>query len=253
MTYLQFHALFMLPPVLLLAVGLRKALPRLGDRARWALPAMTLIALAYTTPWDNILVWRGVWYYGMDRVVATIGYVPAEEYLFFLLQPLMTGMTFYLFLGRLVEEGHVPPAPEGPARLRLQGAFLWTALAAAGGLLLTETPGTYMGLILVWAAPVLAVLWLYGGEQVVRLRAAAIPSILLPTLYLWIADRVAIKAGVWDISARFSLGFRPLGLPVEEAVFFLMTNVLVVVGTTLFLVPGMHLDRPARIAVAQVV
>ena len=48
-------------------------------------------------------------------------------------------------------------------------------------------------------------------------------------------DRVAIGLGIWDITNRFSLGADPLGLPVEEAVFFLFTNLLVVQGAMLFL------------------
>jgi len=31
-----------------------------------------LLALVYTTPWDNYLIWRDVWHYGTDRVVGTI-------------------------------------------------------------------------------------------------------------------------------------------------------------------------------------
>jgi len=57
----------------------------------------------YTTPWDNYLIWRDVWHYGTDRVVGTIGYVPVEEYLFFLLQPILTGFWLYWLLSRTSE------------------------------------------------------------------------------------------------------------------------------------------------------
>lgn len=56
MTYLGFHLVFLLPPLLLLLLWNRPKAPRL-----WAYLLMPLIALLYTTPWDNYLVWKGVW------------------------------------------------------------------------------------------------------------------------------------------------------------------------------------------------
>ena len=64
-----------------------------GPALKW-LGVVLLLAFAYTTPWDNYLVFREVWGYPPGRVLATIGYVPVEEYAFFLLQPIMTGL-FY--------------------------------------------------------------------------------------------------------------------------------------------------------------
>lgn len=246
MTYLQFHLAFILPPLLILGWGLGRVLPALGRRGPWALPLILLVAFIYTTPWDNYLVWKEVWGYPPERVLARIGYVPVEEYLFFLLQPGIAGMLFYRLLARL-------PAAEDAGfamGVRLVGALPWLALTAAGVWLLTFEAGTYMGLILAWAAPVVALQWLYMGPSIWRLRRAVVPAILLPTVYLWVADWVAIDQGIWFISERFTLGWNPLGLPVEEATFFLVTNVLVVFGAVLFLAPGLpHLTpttpRPA--------
>ena len=91
MSYLAFLLVFIVPPLLVLAWTQRRRLRAIHPRARRFLVLMAVIALVYTTPWDNYLIWRGVWSYGGDRVVGTIGYVPVEEYLFFLLQPLLTG------------------------------------------------------------------------------------------------------------------------------------------------------------------
>jgi lycopene cyclase domain-containing protein len=68
---------------------------------------------------------------------------------------------------------------------------------------------------------------------------------VLPTVYLWVADRIAIGLGVWAISDRYTLGFAPLGLPVEEATFFLVTTVISVCGVLLFLLPGIPALRRA--------
>ena len=51
------------------------------------------------------LVFREVWGYPPGRVLATIGYVPVEEYMFFLLQPLLAGATLYWLLGRAIGRG----------------------------------------------------------------------------------------------------------------------------------------------------
>ena len=37
-----------------------------------------LLAVSYTTPWDNYLVWKGIWSYPPGRVLATIGWVPVR-------------------------------------------------------------------------------------------------------------------------------------------------------------------------------
>jgi lycopene cyclase domain-containing protein len=46
---------------------------------------LATVAFVWTTPWDNYLVKSGVWGYGNnDRVLYVIGFVPVEEYCFFI-------------------------------------------------------------------------------------------------------------------------------------------------------------------------
>jgi lycopene cyclase domain-containing protein len=240
MTYLQFHLVFLLPALILAAIPAWRVRGRLGTRAGWALFAVPPIALAYTTPWDNYLVWKGVWYYGADRVVGTIGYVPVEEYLFFVLQPLLAGAVLYGLLGRLAAQAPRPARPSSPRGVRVVGAVPWLVAAAIGALLLGTEHGTYMGLILAWASPVVSLMWLFMGPAFWRLRRATFPAIALVTVYLWIADALAIRWGIWAISDRYTFGVEPLGLPIEEATFFFVTTVISVFGVMLFLVPGMR-------------
>ena len=242
MTYLQFHLLFIVPPVLLLFSGLRRSLAALGTRGWWALWAVPLIALVYTTPWDAYLIRSGVWGYGSERVLGALWGVPFEEYAFFLLQPLLTGMVFYRLLARLLEVDPHPVLERSPRAVRRAGAAMALAWMVTGLALLQRTEGTYLGLILVWAMPVLAGMWWLKGDMIWRWKAATIPGVFIPTLWLWVADRYAIKAGVWHISEELTLGWNPTGLPVEEATFFLVTNMLVVSGLVLFLEPGLDTD-----------
>lgn len=233
MSYITFHLIF-LAPVITGMLLLYQHPPRKNEdnRVQLAIPLVCLIAVSYTTPWDNYLVAQEIWWYGSNRVAGTIGYVPVEEYLFFVLQPLLTGLFLYQYLGRY-EIVPRNPSPKAP----WFGSALFGGLAVVGGGFLTmgHTPATYLSLILIWAPPILAGMWLYDGETLWAYRKPLLISTALPTLYLWVADTIAIRMGIWTISPEYTIGVSPLGLPIEEALFFLFTNLLVVKGILLLL------------------
>lgn len=231
MTYLEFLLLFVALPTLVLALirpGLPSSYP--GKRPYVLLPIMAVIALIYTTPWDNYLVESGVWWYAEDAVLGTIGFVPVEEYLFFVIQPLLCGLVFYHVLSR---SGDISP-PDSARRPIFVTGFLVLCFAAGFGALQT-TSGRYLGLILVWALPVLLLQWLIGWKLLRRMYRPIWLAIGLSSVYLWFADGFAISKGIWTISEEYTLGLGVLGLPIEEAVFFLVTNIMVVQGLALFL------------------
>ncbi len=239
MTYLQFHFVFILPVIALLIWQHRKLANLSQDKIpiKW-LFAIAAIALVYTTAWDNYLVYRGVWYYGLDRVIGTIGYVPIEEYLFFLLQPILTGLFLYVLL--LNRTSHHTAGPTN--KPRWTGVAVYALLTIAGVMHFKQDAGLYMGLILVWACPVLAAQWGYAGNWIWAERRLWLISTMIPTVYLWVADRVAIGLGIWHIAEEYTTGWHLFGLPIEEAVFFLVTNLLVIQGLFLFL----HIGDPKR-------
>ncbi len=240
MTYLQFHFVFILPPLLLLTFLTYRAakqgrVPRAG---LVALGVHVLLALVYTTPWDNLLVARGVWGYGENRVLFTLGWVPFEEYLFFILQTLLTGLWVLLLRRRYLTDVSVRASVSRANTVRLIGSLLWLGLAAAGVLALSTQHGLYFGMIAAWAAPILALQWGFGGDLVLWRPYVLLAGFLVPTLYLWLADRLALGLGIWWISPELSSNWAIFGLPVEEALFFLLTNLLVVFGITLALEPA---------------
>ncbi|WP_435127486.1 lycopene cyclase domain-containing protein [Halobaculum sp. D14] len=256
-TYLEFHALFVLPPVVALAWrwhrrrregarrpgqravldGGRAAAGRLV-RADFGLDALGLLAIlfaavVYTVPWDNALIAVGVWTYGPGRVAATLWHAPVGEYLFFLAQPTLTA----LFLAALPREWsrtaeRTPVA--SPRRLRVASVGLAAAIGAAGVAALASPPTLYLGAILAWAAPVFALQWAVGAPALVARRRLVAAAVCVPTLYLCVADRVAIDAGIWSLSPTWTTGRSVFGLPVEEALFFLVTNLFVVQGLVLY-------------------
>jgi lycopene cyclase domain-containing protein len=97
MSYGVFLLIFVVPPMLFFAWRMRD---RMNRRIYMAFAGLIALCVIYTTPWDNYLVASGVWYYDPKLVLGlTFGYVPAEEYTFFVVQTLMTGF-FMLFLWR---------------------------------------------------------------------------------------------------------------------------------------------------------
>jgi lycopene cyclase domain-containing protein len=226
MTYAQFHFAFTLPVLVGLALVQKRPVGR--DALGW-LAAVVGMAVVYTTPWDNYLVYRGVWTYPPGAVVGTIGYVPVEEYAFFVIQTLIAGLFYLALRGRGALPA--PPAPT-PPRFRLV-----LVLTFAGFALLVHPSdhALYLGLILAWAPPVLAGMAYVGADKVWAERRRVLAAAVTVTVYLWVIDRVAIGAGIWSIADRYRLGFDPLGLPVEEAVFFAATTALCVFGLALLL------------------
>ena len=98
-TYLQFLAIFLAAPIIVLLLMLRRDLRSLP----WlAIAAICLIALIYTAPWDNLLILNGVWTYPPQRVLNVVfGVVPIEEYSFFVLQTILTSLFALLLWKRL--------------------------------------------------------------------------------------------------------------------------------------------------------
>lgn len=222
LTYLQFHLAFTLPPLAVLALFQGRT------RERWW-PLLLLVGLAFTwtTPWDNYLVAREVWTYPLDRVLARIGYVPVEEYAFFVIQTVASG----LWVRLLQTRWPAPAAPLGGNAARVSGAVLFGALTAIGAVLWARGGhGLYLGLILVWACPILALMWGVGGHLLVARRRLLLWAVVPPTLYLWVADRFAIAQGIWHITDATRTGVDLFGLPIEEALFFLVTNLMVAQG-----------------------
>jgi lycopene cyclase domain-containing protein len=88
----------------IVVVGAILTLPRLTKREALGLILLPLAALIWTTPWDNYLVASGVWRYDSTKVWNVIlGYVPLEEYMFFVLLSLGVGFVTVLVL-RLMEK-----------------------------------------------------------------------------------------------------------------------------------------------------
>ncbi|ATB35772.1 hypothetical protein CYFUS_001186 [Cystobacter fuscus] len=110
MTYARFLGLFVVLPIVLLAVRYRRVLT-----GRALLPLVPLLAIVYvaTCPWDNLAVKWGLWRFKPELIWGiVVGYLPLEEYLFFGLQTLLVGVWV---LARLRRVSLAPAARKSPA------------------------------------------------------------------------------------------------------------------------------------------
>ena len=194
-----------------------------------------LMALIYTTPWDNYLVATGVWWYNPDLVTGiTIGYVPIEEYTFFVVQTLLTGLwTLAVLRGLESTRPTLRPSP----RLRQLSSLVVLAIWIVSTVLLISgwQAGTYLTLILSWALIPVLIQVSFGADILLCHWRELLISILIPTAYLWMVDARAIASGTWVIDPQQTTGLTVSGLPVEEMLFFLMTNLIIGFGMILML------------------
>ena len=230
-TYLGFHLLFVLPPILLVGtLAYVRSAVTWGRVPFFGLVVILVLAVVYTTPWDNLLILLGVWSYGEGVTAAHIWAAPIGEYLFFVLQPILVALWLYNL--DIPTHGNL----RLPAWQRAVGAIGGLVVCAVGVALLLAGPSTlYLGAIIAWAGPILAIQWAFGWPHLIRARKAVALGIAVPTVYLWFIDRYAIVNGIWTISDTYTIGLAPFGLPIEEAVFFLITNVFIVQGLVLYL------------------
>ncbi|THE64176.1 lycopene cyclase domain-containing protein [Salinadaptatus halalkaliphilus] len=229
LSYLEFHLVFLLPPILVLAAAAWwRSDAWIDRRSLSGLCVLVGLAVVYTTPWTNHLIPAGVWWYGDGAVLATIWHTPVEEYLFFVLQPVLTGLWLFQFLD-------VVDRPlEVSLRHRATGVAGGLVVCLAGWFLLGSTTTYYLGWLLFWAGPILAIQWGFGLPYLREVWPMVGLAVAVPTLYLWVVDRIAIELGIWMISSTQTTGIALLGLPIEEALFFLLTNVFIVQGLVLY-------------------
>jgi len=226
-TYVAFLVAFVGPPLTALT-AVRAARGR-RDHVRVAgLGVLLVLALAYTTPWDNYLIARGVWWYGDGTVSSRLWLAPVEEYAFIALQTLVTGLWVQSLPDR-------PDPGFAPSLRHAAVGVLAAAAVGALGLAFVRTDATfYLGAILAWAAPVLALQWAVGWRYLLDRPRTVAFAVVPPTLFLATVDRYAIAEGLWTINAQYATGATVLGLPAEEGAFFLVTNLFVVQGLVLY-------------------
>lgn len=240
MSYFGFLARFVFLPLIILRLILwndrRKGRTMPESMQSWPEDAVLLghvgVAVAYTTPWDNYLVANKVWSYDPDLVTGVkIGWVPIEEYTFFIVQTLLTGSWLQVLAHRFPEDQTEYPNNPTP-RIAFTGALgvLWAASVYG----LVRDRRNYLSLILSWALLPIMLQTGFGGDILWRNRKLIAASLIPTTAYLGLTDSIAIGSGTWTITPEHTVEREVIkNLPFEELLFFFLTNVLLVFGVTL--------------------
>lgn len=238
--YALVHLQYTIPP----AVALTFCYYPLSTKlAVYKILFLIAIAVVSTTPWDSYLIYTRIWTYPPNAIIGpTLFRIPAEEVFFFVIQTYNTSLLYLL----LSKPTFHPVYLQGQKLLndgRRLGLRRWTGISAiiacilAGiEMIVKSGEGLYMGLILVWAGPFVLLLWSLAYQFIIGLPLSnTLMPIILPTLYLWIVDTMALKRGTWVIESGTKLGWHLWeGLEIEEAVFFFVTNLLIVFGLIAF-------------------
>ena len=236
MTYFGFLAVFILFPILALSIlGVwerRKGKSIDDSKIAIAIGIHIILALLYTTPWDNYLVATGVWFYNPGLVSEIVlGYVPIEEYTFFLLQTFFVGLWWQIIPRRTTSFEAFKPFEKLRLKFLVIAVLIW--LCSAFIFFNHWKPMTYLSIILFWVIPPMIPQLAFGADILWHQRKLLAWTILPMGLYLSFADSLAIASGTWTINPVQSSGIFIGKLPLEESVFFFATVTLISFGVTL--------------------
>ena len=244
LTYGQFLLIFVITPIIILFLSIISGSKANKTEILWV-GLIALIAFVWTPIWDNYLVANKIWWYDNNLVWnIIIGYVPLEEYCFFVLQPLLGGLyLMYVVHKQNFEFNKVTfNINNGIAQflsillvilIWMSSVYYFTNLSAKD----EYVQWTYLMLIIIWSFPPLLVQLAFAGDILFYHGKLLAFVIMSATLYLSLADCLAIHVGIWTIAEDKSLGNIGPILPFEEAFFFFITNVLCVFGCSFYLLP----------------
>lgn len=104
---------------------------------------------------------------------------------------------------------------------------------------------TYLIMIMIWAGPPIVLQWLLGGDLLLQRWKVVILGALVPTAYLVAIDALALANGVWTLNPNLTTGIRlpVLDAPLEEALFFLLSNLLLAQTVVLLMAFGYMRQR----------
>ena len=231
------HLTYTIPPAILLAIAYA---PLCTSLDLYKVVFLITIAVFSTIPWDSYLIRTGIWSYPPNVIIGpTLFDIPLEEVFFFVIQTFNTTLLYLILSKPVLHPVYLVKEEKGDKwkYVKVIGQIA-AALIIKKGVDFVRDGGerTYLGLILVWAFPFLFLLWSLAYQFLVQLPiTSTIIPIALPTLYLWIVDTLALKRGTWVIESGTKTGWTLWpGLEIEEAVFFLLTNCLIVFGLVAF-------------------
>lgn len=231
MTYIEFLFIFTVVPIVILVFLLKKYLDAIY--IKWLL-VVSIIAFIATSGWDNYAVYCGIWHFPEDKTLGIkLFYVPVEEYLFFFLQTFSTGLVQLFFIKKNIDTNFK------------KSTFLLTPLLFFQTNEILKLPFgnlNYLFHLFSWGGFFILIQIIAGRNKIFKnISLIAFPSLIM-TLYFSAADSISIGQGIWEFDALQTTGIRIHNIPLEEILFFLVTNTLITEAMILFL-PSKFLKR----------
>jgi lycopene cyclase domain-containing protein len=239
MTYFRFHLIFNLPVRVVLTVLNWHPRFRVGEPTAFGL--VLLAVMVFTTPWDNLAAKWGIWGFPRQKYSLRIGYLPVEEYIFFLLQSInvmLAVRALFLFFPHWLTA-------------RETDIDIWTKVCLVVSILpwflivlqlralrSKKGPCINYAIHLAWFLPVIYAQWVIAPLLFWNhiLFLTLVTSIF--GVYYTVADLAAVRAGTWFFDEKQITGIKLNGvLPWEEIAFFFLTSLLVA-QSYLLLVPS---------------
>lgn len=230
LTYWQVHLYYNIPPIIVLWILFQPFITKF-DKVK--ILAMSIFAIVYATPWDNYMIYLKVWWYGKDAVIGRIGLAPIEEYIFFVTQTVFTSL-WTIFCTRWTMHSQFlrkPSRTEFYCKRYIVSLAL-AVLSACGWFYAdVHSKWYYLCAITWWAMPFLTFTWYIAGNFISQQLLLVLLSVFAPSFYLWFVDINGLRGGVWHINEATSLEiFFFNDLPLEEVLFFIISNFILVFG-----------------------
>lgn len=103
----------------------------------------------------------------------------------------------------------------------------------------------YLSYELWWAMPVILIQWAAASRELWRWRRLICVSVLLATAYLGGCDAFALGHGIWRVDPKRVLGIYAGPLPLEELIFYFVTNIMAAQGFVM--ISGYIRERASRL------
>lgn len=239
MTYLRFHLIFNLPLLALLAVLNAPVSVMEGEATAFGL--VLLAVMVFTTPWDNFAAKWGIWGFPREKYSLRIGYLPVEEYAFFLLQSVNV-MLAIRSLFRFFPDwqtGQETEISKWTLICLTASVVPWVIIAVQLRWLRRKAgPRVNYAVHLAWFLPVIYAQWILAPPLFWRHAGLLTLVTMAFGIYYTLADLAAVRAGTWFFDEKQITGVKLAGvLPWEELSFFFLTSLLVA-QSYLLLLPG---------------
>jgi lycopene cyclase domain-containing protein len=221
------HELF---PLLLLLAALTGPYAWLPEE--FAAAGIVLLAvMVFTTPWDNLAAKWGIWGFPREKYSFRIGYLPVEEYAFFIFQSvnvMLAMRALFHFVPNWASGQGVLIGKETLYCLAasvLPWIFIWFQLRwlrRRGG------PCVNYAIHLAWFLPVIYGQWVLAPFLFLSHAGLLATVTFAFGIYYTLADIVAVRGGTWHFDEKQITGVKLAGLlPWEEIAFFFLTSLLV--------------------------